>query len=272
MGCKNVVRIYKMKILIIGGGVSGTRFVESYVYDNDISLVGRTKNGRAFFLAKKYNLKYYTYDEIINIKNINLFDCIIISVPLEEKMKILKLIYNKKYLKRIIIEKPFSLNIHDMEKTLELLSHNKFEICFPRRFTPKYYMIQKNNLDKYVFIWPVTSSMKTKNYLVHLLPHIIDWILLSFEILVIDNLKIIKVTNNIVIFNLNKHLFEIIFKYDIYAKNITVNNQEYLWPDYIKINRKILNTVLDDKLCVTNYNQIYNNTFILEMILGACNE
>ena len=85
-------------------------------------------------------------------------------------------------------------------------------------------------------------------------------------------LKIIKVTNNIVIFNLNKHLFEIIFKYDIYAKNITVNNQEYLWPDYIKINRKILNTVLDDKLCVTNYNQIYNNTFILEMILGACNE
>lgn len=260
-----------MKIMVIGGGISGSRFVDSFVYDNDLFIVGKRKKGKAFLLSKTYNLSFLTYNQLVSINSLNNFDCIVLSVPVEEKIKVLKLLNKKKYFNKIIIEKPFALSIKEMKKTLKLLSHNKFEICYPRRLNPKDYFIQKNIFNNYDIVWPIAKIMSTKEYLIHLLPHLIDWILMAFNIEVVNNLSIVCSTNKTIIFKLNEYNFRINFLNNGW-NNIMINNQEYKWPDYIRSNREILDVLLNNNYSITTYNQIYNNTLILEKIIEVYNE
>ena len=252
-----------MKILIVGGGISGKRFVESYFFDEyNLDICGLNINGKAQKLAEKYKLNYFNISEL-KLCYINKYDCIIISTPPESRSEILNKIISLKYKNKLIIEKPFALNIEEAKQYVKLLKNNDFEVCYSRRFEPCKYKIKKSIINNYTIIWPVNINVISKetNYIHHLLPHIIDWILMNFKIDA-TKVKIEKISNSHFTIKYKKNTFKIYFINVNSDEKVSINGIHYDWPNYIKINHLILDSVLN------NHNKtkhdILNNAIILE--------
>lgn len=255
-----------MKVLLIGGGISGRRFVESLIFtDYELEICGNNTNGKAKKLSQEYNMNFITINDL-NSDMINSYKCIIVCTPPESRFFVLSRLQKLKYKNSLIIEKPFALSVKEANEILKLLSNNNFQICYSRRFEKNNYKINKSKDNYYLIRWPVDNSVKENkcNYFYHLLPHCIDWILMNFNINIL-NIDIVKKSNTNVILKSEKLIFEIKFEENSCQEKISVNEKYYEWPNYIRINQTILNLVINNK--TTNKNDIINNIIIFEKIL-----
>ena len=219
-------------ILILGGGASAKRFVESYIYNDDLKLTICSMNifHKSRELSQKYKLKCINYNSL-NKNNINNYSVIIISIPLLGKFDVIKKIIDYGYKGYFIIEKPFASNIIDANKQLDILINNYFIIPYTRRYLDFNYIF--NDFNK--INWHVVNSIPKDKILTESIPHIIDFI--QYNIGTCKKIDNIKYNDNVLSFKYNDKIIEITFN----NENIfTINGETMKDLDYIKANNIML--------------------------------
>lgn len=220
-------------ILIVGGGISGRRFVESYMFDDNINITiaGFAYKNKSIDLSIKYMVAYVNFGDIIDF---NFYDVIILSVPYEIKRKCLKKIISNKFVGKLIIEKPFAINCSDYYEMINLLGNNLFCIPFSRRYDKRFDI--KIDRETHI-IWPMDEYKEVSIYY-DLLPHCIDWIVRGIG-KEPEQIEVLIKTKNIYRFMVNGILINIEFVNNRH-NNVTVNDIEFPWIDIYKINNIML--------------------------------
>lgn len=221
----------KNNILIIGGGESSRRFINSYQYQYELILCGIEKLSKTKNLAETLDFKYIRFKDL-NKKNINIYKIIIISTPLGTKEEIIKKLYKLKYKNNIIVEKPFAYSVRIALKKLYYLRKNKFLVPFSREFLDYNVNFKRNN----VFIWHVPKILYEKENIDDSLPHVIN--LIQNNLGICYKIKILEKSKNYIKFKYNKVQFEIYFKFNdgVY----TLNNEILPNFNYIKANNEMI--------------------------------
>ena len=229
-----------VNLLIVGGGRSGRRFAESYMFNSNINITiaGFSYKSESLKLAEKF---HFDYVEFKNIIDFTIYDVIALSVPYELKKKCIETINKSNYRGRYILEKPFAIDCEDYQFMMNMVKDNIFCVPFSRRYEKKYDISIEENTS---IVWPL-NLYKEVDVFYDLLPHCIDWIVraLNKDIISID---VISNLNNDYIFKLNGITFEVKFVYNE-TENVTVNGIEYPWIDIYKINNIMLSKLLEQE-------------------------
>ena len=223
-------------ILILGGGVSAKRFIESYIYDSNLNLTICSMNicHKSKGLSQTYRLELINYSDL-NKDNINKYNIIIVSIPLIGKYNVIKTIIDYGYKGYFIIEKPFSSNVEESNEQIKLLTNNYFIVPYTRRYLNFKYEFKDNNKIK----WHVVKTIPKDKILTESIPHIIDFI--QYNIGSCNKIDDIKYKENILSFQYDNRTFEIIFN----NENIfTINDEIMKDLDYIKANNIMLMELL----------------------------
>lgn len=240
----------RSNILILGGGESSKRFINSYQYQYELTLCGIERLNKTMKLAKTLDFKYIRFKDL-NRKNINNYKFIIISTPLNTKIEIIKKLYRLKYKNNIIVEKPFASSVLIALKKIYYLRKNKFLIPFSREFLNYNVIFKKNN----IITWNVPKILYERNEMYDSLPHVIS--LIQSKLGNCYKIKVLKKGENYIKFKYNEVIFEIFFKFN---NGIYILNDEIL-PNvnYIKANNEMIK-------CFSNCNlkyifKIINNVY-----------
>lgn len=223
-------------ILILGGGVSAKRFVESYIYDDDLNITICNMNvcHKSKEISQIYKLKLINYSDL-NKNNINNYSVIIVAIPLLCKYNIIKKIIDYSYKGYFIIEKPFSNNIHNSNEQIKLLANNYFIIPYTRRYLKFKYEFKDYNIIK----WHIVNTIPKDKVLIESIPHIIDFVQYNIgNCKEIDNINYDK---DILYFRYNGKQIKIYFNND---NVFTINNEIMKNIDYIKANNVMLKELL----------------------------
>ena len=226
-----------MRILLVGGGIAAERYVESLIWtDNEVAIAGFNYLGKSKRLSEKYLIPYYDFISI-DKKTLNMFEILIVCVPVEIKYSVIhRLVYEMEYRGRMILEKPFSIGIENIEKLYEVVQC--LDCCIvacQRDFDMENYKI--NNQETYDIVW---YSIKEKLYdnIIHMMPHLLSWMIVQMNCYDID----IHVDDNRIVGKIGKSAINIRFvkSEDNY---IVINERSYYSPNYRKINAIIVEKV-----------------------------
>lgn len=260
----------KKRILIIGGGNGGARFCESLSFEDkyELILTAKTLNGKTEKLARKFSVRFELYNKIITRSELKKIDMVIICTPPGTKLEILKRLIELDCFKPIIFEKPLSLEPKRAKKILELLERHKIRsnIAYIRRF-------EKNKFNKiktekmHLIEWPYFSEYKI-NPLAHILPHILDTIILMTGKKIIFQ-RISFENNNYVV----EGRTTIPFTIKLYKGNkkapIIINGKEIKWPNHFDLYPLLVEKTFksDPKENEKIFTESINISYILKKIL-----
>lgn len=252
-------------ILILGGGISGTRFVESYLFSNNINmnLASFSVKNKTQELAKKYGI---FCQDFCQYKDFNKFDCIIVSVPYFAKQKVLQAFVDNKYNGVVIIEKPFALTKKDFNIFSKMLADRNVVIPLSRRFFNNE-IFRNVEYDDYIKIkWPM-YNLQDANIYIDLLPHCVDWINMLLNS--VDTLEVKTTDKKFIMYRQNGIDILIEFIECHNERNIVVNDKEYPWIDLFSTNNKIIEKVFFQNKGEREeiYDYLYLDTIVLEKIL-----
>ena len=125
----------KVKVAIIGSGRMGQRHAEAYQKIKNVQLIGvadEIKNN-AISLAKKFNVKPLTINQIISDKNI---DAVSVCIPNAFHAEIcIKILKSKKH---VLVEKPIAIKLNDCDRMIITAKQNKVKLMVGQtyRFYP----------------------------------------------------------------------------------------------------------------------------------------
>ncbi len=125
----------KVRIAIIGSGRMGQRHAEAYKKIKHVQLIGFADEIKdsARSLAKKFNSKALTIDQIILDKNI---DAVSVCTPNAFHAEIcIRMLRSKKH---VLVEKPIAIKLNDCDKMIRAAKQNgvKFMVGQTYRFYP----------------------------------------------------------------------------------------------------------------------------------------
>ncbi len=251
------------KILIVGGGNSGTRYCCGLLlYSNhQVILSSQKHDGKTYKLAKEYKVPFYILDELK--EKINQFDLIILSVPLETKKDIfLKMVVQWGYRHRFILEKPLALTENDLWDYVK--TANKYGICYIVGYQKRYFLnkdiIVESNME---ILYP---SFKDEKLIIHNLAHALD---LCMRIMDIAELTVESEENGKEYYVLNCHcngkkIKIVIHKTDDFQENILVNGTIISWPN-LETYSDMVQIALGDK--IKDYS---NMDLAIARVLNTC--
>ncbi len=166
-----------IKVLILGGGNAARRYVESFIFYDDMkmTLVSFSLRNKTEALAQEFNIECFPFF-MLTRENINRYDCICVCVPLNAKYKIIHhLIEKLGYVNSILIEKPLTLDFIELIGYNNLLrGREKIGIAYLRRYIDDYIEFPCYNY------YDIQYSTFTDNLiynLEHMLPHLLEWII-----------------------------------------------------------------------------------------------
>ena len=248
-------------ILIVGGGRSGRRFVESYLFTQNINMIiaGFDVMNQSRVLAQKYGLEYVNFNQI---KDFSKYRIVVLSVPYHLRYSCIIRIKGNKYEGKMIIEKPFAINQEDYFRFMKALDNTVFRVPFSRRYDSQYDLQIKDFID---IKWPVDDYVKVDIFM-DLLPHCIDWAVRNI------NKKII----NISVKARNSNYYELLLddvnvriEFDTgKRKNVVVNGIAYNWIDTFKVNNRMLEDLLNSDC---NDPLFMQDLLYVSRIMEACN-
>lgn len=230
-----------INVLILGGGCSAVRFIESFLFNTEIhiDLASFSKKNYTEQTAKKYVLNC---NKFLKITNFDKYDCIIISVPIWGRDVIYKKLNKYGYKGALIIEKPFALNLDSFDIICDMFERNNIVVPYSRRFYQKDIYSNVDYTDRIEVEWPI-GNMFNFNVFYDILPHVIDWVCMIMQIEEKFNLIVIKVSEENIVFYLNDVLIDIKF-IDTDKNYVTINNKVYNGINAYKSNNNILAYVL----------------------------
>ena len=237
-----------MRVLIMGGGNAALRYTESLIWDKEISLTlcGFNVLGKTKKLSESFGLEYIDYN-LLSKKNINYYDCIIVTLPPHIKRKYVQQIIEEFNFKNVLIlEKPLCITNEDLSYYSDNLKHfNNIVVVCQRDFCLEDYQIKKDTTYDLVFK-SITEDIKFN--VINQLPHILSWFYCNgivFEDIKLDNGTVVCYSKN----------FELKIKFSkIIDFNASINDIIYPSVNYRKINAKIVKTVMN-----YNYETVQEN-------------
>ncbi|MCL2155493.1 MAG: hypothetical protein FWH53_07615 [Leptospirales bacterium] len=225
-----------MKILILGGGIAAHRYVESLLWTpHEVFICGFDIKGQSKRLSNDYSLPYTLFFDLSEY-DINDFETIIACVALTDKYKIIyRLINDLKYNNCIIIEKPLSIYMNELESYYNLLSPLKsYAVVCQRDFAASNYKILIS--DMYNITWLSITDDIFSN-MINMLPHLLSWLILEIG----DDIKLNVVDNELHGTICNKRLY---IRFEKSSNNrVIINNTVYETPNYRLINSKVADIV-----------------------------
>lgn len=229
----------RINVLILGGGNAARRYVESFIFYNDIeiSLVSFSRQNKTENLAQEFGIKCFPFSKLTH-KNVNFYDCLIVCVPLSGKYEIIQhLIQELKYNNSLLIEKPLTLDSIEMVHYKKLLKgRNKIGIAYLRRYANGYSTFPCKDYYKIEY----SSFTDNFNYNVnHMLPHLLEWIIRESHSIVLTHSS-----NQVVYGKIDGKETEIKFS-TFFGGQIIINGVSIKNPDYIVNNRRMCLRVLD---------------------------
>ncbi len=253
------------KILILGGGVSATRFVESLMFNEKISLtIGRFSiKGKSKLLAKKYGIQCVSYNSILDFND---YDCIVLSVPYYAKLNILQSINHSNFIGALVIEKPYALTLDDYELYHKAINGRNMIVPLSRKFYRSNNYLDVIYDDAIKIVWPLYKLDNADVYL-DLLPHCINWI--NMLIGDIEKLQVIRTSNRLIQYRQNDIEITIEFVDSNCCKKITVNKKEFPWIDIVATNNIIIDKIFTLKSFEQGeiYEYLHKDCIVIESIL-----
>lgn len=207
-------------------------------------------------LAIKYAIK--TIKPYNFYLNINDFDLIIVSDTLNEfAFEFIKIVSEKRYKNKLILEKPLTFDYKKTKKICNLLENNRFLIAYTRQFYVEK-KLKLLNSKKNIIKWPNFYKYNI-DPLKNTLPHVLDFIfkLNSSH----SNIKIIKTFFKNKDLILNIMINDVNYTVTIYESNndndlVNINNINLEWPNYMKIIPIMVDMVLDNKTDISENKKI----------------
>ena len=236
-----------MRVLVLGGGYAAQRYVESLIWsDNDICIVGFGAKKKSKELSTKFGLRYISYRNL-NKSIMNYFDIVVICVPVHVKFDIIqKILIDLEYKNCLIIEKPLTLRVNELEGYRELLGKiDQCAIVCQRDFEIHNYSIEKAN--SYSVTWYSISDDFLYN-IQNMLPHLLSWLMLELGTKIKVKIKEKKICGTI-----NEKSICISFKKHKENK-VVINNKVYNNPNYRRTNSMIVQAVMQYDRDQTNQN------------------
>lgn len=164
------------EILIIGGGYSALRYVESLIWNETVSitLCGMEVKEKTRELARHFSLPYISFRSL-DKSIVQRYDCIIVSVALEGKRLCLERMNDLEYGGAWLVEKPLAITTEDLNYYIKILSNkNKCAVVCQRDFLESEYFIPP--AEEYRIIFP-SYEKDPKFNIINMLPHIISWLI-----------------------------------------------------------------------------------------------
>lgn len=228
------------KVLIIGGGYASIRYVESIIWDDSykLTMCGTEIKKKTKDISAKYALPYLKFSDLTK-SNINQFDCIIVALPCNIKLRYIKTIIDDfEYTNALIIEKPLTIDENEISNYQTLLSKlDKCAIVCQRDFFPELYSIPE--AECFNIIWPSydNDAIFIKR---NMLPHVLSWMIN------IDNSisEIRMKSENTYVGKWRGRDFKIQFVERTNSLCMMVNNKVYPDFQYRKFNKEIVKLVL----------------------------
>lgn len=231
----------KIKVLIIGGGSSARRYVESLFWQDDIAITicGMGILNYSYELSKNYGLNFINFSNLSNI-NINDFSCIIVTLPPEVKRKYVSFIIEKlKYTNALILEKPLCISLNDLEYYKSLLRNvRSCSVVCQRDFDLETYKIQQER--NYNIFFPTFTSDTDFN-MIHMLPHVLSWLYTTK----CEPICLERSGTNKYIGNWGESPLFIEFVNNSISNNVIINNSIYPKVQFRELNNKILRRIIN---------------------------
>lgn len=254
-----------IRILLIGGGVAASRYVESLIWtSNYLAIAGFDCYGKSKQLSTFYDLPYYHFYDMEKIE-LNSYHLAIVCVPVEMKCRVVQwLVSEMQYRGRVILEKPFVIgvaNIRNLLETIDVL--DSCIVACQRDFDLENYKIPQSN--EYRIIWKSINDSLHDN-IVHMMPHLLSWIILELDSSDID----LHICNHAIVGTIGEKKVDICF---IYASDnyVEINGKQYASPNYRKINAQIAKIIFELSKEETKRN-IERAVLVAEVISELVNE
>ena len=177
-----ILRLSEVKVAVVGGGYWGKNLVRTFSELDVLESVVDSDQVRASMLSAEYNVKSFTFDEVLKNKSIN---CIVISTPavLHSRMARDALLANK----HVFVEKPLALNINEAEELVDIAAKNNkiLMIGHLMQYHPAFIklcsIISENKLGPVQYIYSNRLNLgkvrKEENILWSFAPHDVSMIL-----------------------------------------------------------------------------------------------
>lgn len=238
------------KILILGGGNGGRRYIESLMWDFNLELVIACFNvsGKAKKLASDYCIKSISYDAL-TVDIVNVFDCIIVAVPPQYKLSVVKhIVCEFGYKGTLILEKPLCLSYCELYAYDELLKTvSRCAVVCQRDFFPDQYSIIP--ACEYDVQFP-TQWVDSDFNLIHLMPHVLS----MFSKYIGFTPILQRLGQNVYFGNVNGAKIRISFVSHGLSSTLQINNTVY--P---KLQYRMLNRIIVDKVCLFSKEETQEN-------------
>lgn len=227
-----------MRILVIGGGIAAERYVESLIWtENQIAIAGLNYFGKAKRLSKEYCIPYYDFVSLEK-KSLAAFEIVIVCVPVEIKYDVIhRLVCELRYKGRVILEKPFSIGIDNIEKMHKIASSLEYcVVACQRDFDIENYRLDSQ--ETYEIVW---YSIKEKLYdnIAYMMPHLLSWLIIELGRIDID----MHVDKDIIVGQIGE--IPIYVRFVVSKDNyVVINGKKYCSPNYRKINAIIVEKVM----------------------------
>lgn len=252
-----------MKVLIMGGGNAALRYVESLIFDKEISLTlcGFERIGKTKKMSESFNIEYITYS-LLSERNINEYNCIIVTLPPHIKRQYIQQIIEEFMFKNfLILEKPLCITNEDLTYyNCNLKNFNNMAVVCQRDFCLEDYKIKKHTTYNLIFK-SITENIKFN--IINQLPHILSWFYCNGIIF-----NEIKLKNTMIVCS-NK-ICELKIKFSKFVDfNASINDIIYPSVNYRKINAKIVKTILNysyEKLQENLKRSIYVSNLIIQIL------
>lgn len=230
-------------ILIIGTEVHAIRYIETYIFRQEVRIDILEINDQCKDIALKYGVK------IINkVEDYNNYDIIFLTLETIKRNYYIEMI-SKQYKGILMLEKPLSLSVCEANKLLYLSKNLNLGVVYNRQFETNINKYKKFLKTKIIIKWPNLSKDKM-DPIVNTMANVLDTVFLICGYGEIFELYV-QVKNNdyIINFKLNDIEIEIcIYNTDDLKQKVLINDDVLEWPNYFTTNNNILDNIITKKL------------------------
>lgn len=227
-------------ILIIGNGVHAIRYLETYLFCNDLNVYFYKYNKDSKNIINKYGAKTES-----NIEEINKYDVVFLALPIDERDPFLEVLISKNYDGIILLEKPLSMNYLQAKKILIRTKNMKLGVIYNRQFEKEIDYSKLYYEDTIIIKWP-NLARDHIDPIVNTMANILDTLFIICGYNKIKSLQIKHDEGNyIVTFRLNKSSIKIkIYDTNDDKDKIKINDKVLEWPNYFETNINIIKEIL----------------------------
>ena len=226
-------------ILIIGNGVHAIRYLETYLFCNDLNVYFYDYNKNSKNIINKYGAKKES-----NIKEINKYDVIFLALPINERKPFLEVLITKKYNGIVLLEKPLSMDYLEAKDILKRTKKMKLGVIYNRQFEKGIDYSKLYYEDNIRIDWP-NLARDHIDPIVNTMANILDTLFIICGYSIIKNLQIQHDDEYIITFILNKSSIKIkIYDTNNDKDKIKINDKVLEWPNYFETNNNIIKEIL----------------------------